>query len=181
MKMYRTILGCIVLLASARAAIAAEPQLVFLVRHAEKSTATSVAMPGSPPTAASMTSAADDPVLSAEGHERAARLAAVLRSASIRNVFSTEFLRTRQTAAPTAQAGHLEVVTVPARETDALLAQVRQAKGNVLIVGHSNSVPELLKRLGIKDDVSIPDAEYDNLFVVVRPDAGDPILIRLRY
>jgi hypothetical protein len=54
-------------------------------------------------------------------------------------------------------------------------------RGNVLIVGHANTVPDLLKGLGIKDDITIADAEFDNLFVVVRPEAGEPTLIRLRY
>jgi hypothetical protein len=51
----------------------------------------------------------------------------------------------------------------------------------VLVVGHSNTVPDLLKRLGVKTAVSIGDAEYDNLFVVVRAATGEPTLIRLRY
>lgn len=112
---------------------------------------------------------------------RAARLEAMLRSADIVQVFATEFQRTRQTAAPTAAARSLEVLVVPAKEADALVAQIRQAKGNVLVIGHSNTVPDLLKRLGIKDDISIGDSEYDNLFVVVRPAAGESTLVRLRY
>jgi broad specificity phosphatase PhoE len=128
-----------------------------------------------------MTAAPDDPPLSAAGHERAARLAAMLRSADIRNIFSTEYVRTRQTAAPIAEALRLEIVAISGRDPDALLAKVRQVRGNVLIVGHANTVPDLLKGLDIKDDITIADAEFDNLFVVVRPEAGEPTLIRLRY
>ena len=62
-----------------------------------------------------------------------------------------------------------------------LVARVRQVKGNVLIVGHSNTLPDLLKKLGVKDVVNIADDEYDNLFIVVRPATGGPTLIRLRY
>lgn len=153
---------------------AASDQVIFLVRHAEKA-----ATPAAPP--ATKTMMADDPPLSAAGQARAAHLAALLASADVRRIFTTEFLRTRQTAAPMAQARHLEIVAVPAKDPEQLLAQVRQVKGNVLIVGHSNTVPDLLKRLGIKDDITIVDPEYDNLFVVVRPDAGEPTLIRLRY
>jgi hypothetical protein len=67
------------------------------------------------------------------------------------------------------------------KDPDPLVEQVRRLKGNVLIVGHSNTVPELLKKLGIKDAITIADTEYDNLFVVVRPDVGEPTLISLRY
>jgi phosphohistidine phosphatase SixA len=171
-------LACAVLLTvSGSVASAAEAQLVFLVRHAEK--AISVPVPGA--AAGAMTAASDDPPLSVSGHERAARLAAMLRSANIRNIFTSEFVRTRQTAAPIAQVRHLEIVAIPAKDLDALLEGIRQAKGNVLVVGHSNSVPDVLKRLGIKDDVTIADSEYDNLFIVVRPETGGPSLIRLRY
>jgi hypothetical protein len=75
----------------------------------------------------------------------------------------------------------VEAVTSAAREPDALVRQVKNANGNVLIVGHSNTVPELLTRLGVKDAIAIADNEYDNLFIVVRPAGGEPTLIRLRY
>ena len=49
----------------------------------------------------------------------------------------------------------------------------------MLIVGHSNTVPDVLKRLGVQGDIAIGDMEFDNLFVVVRPAAGEPTLVRL--
>jgi hypothetical protein len=70
---------------------------------------------------------------------------------------------------------------VSAKDAAALSRQVRAAPGNVLVIGHSNTVPELLKQLGVKTPITIADNEYDNLFVIVRPDAGEPTLIRLRY
>jgi phosphohistidine phosphatase SixA len=173
MKALRLMLAC-ALLTIAGTAAAAEPQIIFLVRHAERATSAPAA-----PTA--MTAAPDDPPLSAAGHDRAARLAVMLSAANIRYIYATEFLRTQQTAAPTAQARHLQTVSLPANNSDAIVTQVRQLKGNVLIVGHSNTVPGLLKGLGIKDDITIADSEYDNLFIVVRPEAGEPTLIRLKY
>jgi broad specificity phosphatase PhoE len=122
-----------------------------------------------------------DPPLSAAGHERAARLAAMLRPAGIKQIWTTEFLRTKQTAAPAAEALNVMSAAVSSRDMDALILRVTAAKENVLIVGHSNTVPDILKRLGIKDTITIADSEHDNLFIVVRPAAGDPILIRLRY
>jgi hypothetical protein len=64
---------------------------------------------------------------------------------------------------------------------DGLILRVTAAKANVLVVGHSNTVPDILKRLGIKETITIADTEYDNLFIVVRPAAGDPTLIRMRF
>jgi broad specificity phosphatase PhoE len=176
MRSIRILLASLVLLQLPVAASAAEPQQIFIVRHAEKSAA-----PAPPAAAGAMTAPGDDPPLSPAGTERAARLAVMLRSAGIRHVFSTEFVRTRQTAAPAAAALHLQPVAIPAKDMDVLVSRLDQAKGNVLVVGHSNSVATLLKRLGIQDDITIPDSEYDNLFIVVKPAAGAPTLVRLRY
>ena len=159
---------------AASAAPAAAQQSIFVVRHAERADA-------GPAGAAAMTAPSTDPPLSAAGHERAARLATMLRSAEIKQIFTTEFLRTRQTAAPTAEALKLDVAPVSSRDMNALIARVTAAQANVLVVGHSNTVPDILKRLGIKDAVTIADSEHDNLFIVFRPATGDPTLIRLRY
>jgi broad specificity phosphatase PhoE len=155
------------------AAAAAADQVIFLVRHAERADA-----PAGPPPAGMM---ANDPPLSPTGNERAARLAALLASAEVKHIFTTEYLRTRQTAAPLADKTKVKAVMSAARDPDPLIEQVRKVSGNVLIVGHSNTVPDLLKRLGVKAPVSIAETEYDNLFVVVRRAVGEPTLIRLRY
>lgn len=156
------------------ATTAAQQHVVYVVRHAERADS-------APATAQTMIAPANDPPLSEAGHARAARLAAMLRSAAIRQIVATEFQRTRQTAEPLAKALKLEISTTPARDPDALLARIRDAKGNLLIVGHSNTVPEVLKRLGVTDAITIAESEYDNLFIVTRPATGEPILIRLRF
>jgi phosphohistidine phosphatase SixA len=153
---------------------AASDQVIFLVRHAEKA-----ATPSAQPVPKTMM--ADDPPLSAAGQARAAKLAALLASADVRYIFTTEFLRTRQTAAPLAEKLKLKPVMSASKDPDPLVAQVRRLKGNVLIVGHSNTVPELLKKLGVKGEVTIGEDEYDSLFIVTRPPTGEPTLIRLRY
>ena len=154
------------------AAATAADQVIFLVRHAEKA-ATAAPAPGK--------MMADDPPLSAEGHARATRLAALLASADVKHIFTTEYLRARQTAAALSERTNVPVVMSAANDPDPLVQQVRKAAGNVLIVGHSNTLPDLLKRLGVTQAITIADSEYDNLFVVVRHGAGPPTLIRLRY
>jgi len=162
--------------AVAHAASAADPQAIFIVRHAERA-------PAAPTAGAdtSMTAPASDPPLSEAGRERAAKLATMLRSADIKGIYVTEFQRTRQTAEPLAKALGLEAIVTTGNDVDALMAKLRDAKGHLLVVGHSNTIPDILKRLGVREDVTIPDSEYDNLFVVVRPDGGEPTLIRLRF
>ena len=51
----------------------------------------------------------------------------------------------------------------------------------VLVVGHSDTVPELLRLLGHPEPVTIAPAEYDNLFVAIPDKGGPPTVLRLRY
>ena len=53
--------------------------------------------------------------------------------------------------------------------------------GASLIVGHSNTVPEILKKLGVSEPVHIDDEQFGDLFVVVRGDPGDVTLVKLKY
>ena len=140
----------------------AEPA-VFLARHAEK------AQSGDP----------KDPDLSEAGRARATALATVLKDAGITAVYATEFKRTQETAEPLARALGLTTVIVPGKDTQALAARLKQAQGNALVVGHSDTVPEILKALGVAAPPSIADADYDNLFVLV---LSQPVqLLRLHY
>jgi broad specificity phosphatase PhoE len=108
-----------------------------------------------------------DPSLSEAGHSRAVALATLLKDARISAIFVTEYKRTQQTAEPLAKALGVTPIVVKANDTAALVAQLKQAANNVLVVGHSNTVPDIIKALGVTTPVSIADTEYDNLFVVV--------------
>jgi broad specificity phosphatase PhoE len=140
-------------------------EAVYLVRHAER------------------VDDAKDSLLSAEGHARAARLAEMLRDAGITHIFVSEYQRTAETAAPLAARLGITPQAVPADDRDALLARVRAAgpKARVLIAGHSDTVPALLKLLGCTQPITIAKAEYDNLFVVLPGEKATPMLLRLRY
>jgi phosphohistidine phosphatase SixA len=140
---------------------------VFVVRHAERADQVAGA------------TAATDPDLSDAGHARAGSLAAMLKDAGVRSIFVTQYKRTQQTAAPLATALGLTPVEVGSRELHQLAGRVRAATGPVLVVGHSNSVPNLLKALGIDTPIEIADDEYDNLFVVTLGEK--PAMARLRY
>ncbi len=134
---------------------------IFIVRHAEKADATK------------------DSDLSEAGRARAEALARMLKDANITAIYTTEFKRTQQTAAPLAKALGITVTTLPAENSAALIAKVRTLNGNSLVVGHGNTIPDLIKALGISEPINIAENDYDNLFVVV-PDEK-PKLIRLHY
>jgi phosphohistidine phosphatase SixA len=158
--------GLIVVASVVSAPMAAAQTTIFLVRHAERADGGGGGM-------------AADPALSAVGRARAQSLAGMLKDTKLTAVFSTELKRTQQTAAPTAQAQHLTVTTVPATKTADLVEKLKAATGAVLVVGHSNTVPEVLTALGITPPVTINDADYDNLFVVIT--GAQPKMVRLRY
>ena len=171
MRMTRVVAAALLIWGLAGVSAAAADQVIFLVRHAERADA------GGQRTGGMM---GNDPPLSAAGQERAKKLAALLASAEVKHIFTTEFTRTQQTAAPLAALTQITPVTSASSNAAQLVDQVRKAAGNVLVVGHSNTVPELLKRLGVTP-VTIGDNDYDNLFIVVRPSTGEATLVRLRY
>lgn len=151
--MKRTILTLALLLASAAAAAA--QSTVFVVRHAERADG-----------GATNTMMGNDPDLSDAGRARAQALAGVLRDAGITAIFTTEFKRTQQTAAPLAKALGISATTVSSKDMASLVEKIKGASGNVLVVGHSNTVPDVVKALGVPTPVTVADADYDNLFVV---------------
>ena len=136
--------------------------VVFIVRHAEKAS-----------------TGGNDPDLSVQGQKRADALAQILKDSKITSVFVTEFKRTQETAAPTASAAHVNPTVLSANDINALVQKLRALNGNALVVGHGNTIPDLLKALGITTAVSIPEDDYTEIFVVL---AGDPPqLFRLHY
>jgi len=151
------------------AATAAAQQTVFVVRHAERADTAA----GAAPTMAA------DPELSDAGRARAASLAAALEDAEVVAIFATEFKRTQATAAPLAKALGLQVTTISSKEPAKLIQAVKSAGGNVLVVGHSNTVPAIVKDLGVAAAITVGDAEYDNLFVVTL--GATPSVLRLHY
>ncbi len=143
----------------------AKPPTVFLVRHAERA-----AISGHVPS---------DTGLSPAGRERARSLAETLRDAGIAVIFTSEYKRTQETAAPLAQALGVRPEVVPADDLRSLVAKIRAAPGNVLVVGHSNTLPQVLNALGVHVRVKVAESDYDNLFLVVHePEAR---LVRLHY
>jgi broad specificity phosphatase PhoE len=161
------------------AALAAVPapagaqKLVFLVRHAERADG------GAGVGAAMAGGGAPDPLLSPAGEARAKRLAAMLADSGIKVIYATEFKRTQDTGRPLATRLGIQVRQNPSLMHDALAARLKSEHANdvVLVIGHSNTLPPLIKALG-GPDVHIPDQDYDSLFVFV---PATRVVTRLRY
>lgn len=140
----------------------AEPSAIYIVRHAEKA----------------LDSA--DPDLTAAGRQRALNLAAMLRKAGITHVFSTPTARTRQTAEPVAADSHVTPAAYDPRKPQALVEQVHALDGAVLVVGHSNTVPDLVRLFGgAESDKEIPDSEYSRVYQLTPAPDGKVRTIRL--
>ncbi|QYK48614.1 MAG: histidine phosphatase family protein [Phycisphaeraceae bacterium] len=144
--------------------------MVYLVRHAEKE------------------SEGADPGLTEAGLARAGALAVALLGEPIDAVYVTQFTRTQLTAKPLAdRAGVRQTVIEAGRDIAAHASEVaaavrRGTRGRaVLIAGHSNTIPEIVRALGVNDAIVIDDSQYGDLFVVeLRPD-GARLVDRRRF
>ncbi len=158
------VLFCLAALFLARSALAESP-IIFLVRHAERS-----AISGRVPS---------DTGLSEVGRARAQALAQELKDAKLTAIFTSEYKRTQQTAAPLAEALGIRPEVVAAGDLRSLRAKLKAARGNALVVGHSNTLPQIINALGVSGRVAIAESDYDNLFLVL-PDPK-PRLIHLHF
>lgn len=147
------------------------PTTIIVVRHAE-----------------ALADAGRDPALSEVGLNRGRALADAVGSADIRAILVTQYQRTRQTAEVTAADTGAPIVVMAAdRDLDAhvnaVVARVfaEYAGRTVLIVGHSNTVPEIVKGFSGVDVGEIAHDSYDNLFIVTAGSAGKGSLVRARY
>ncbi|MEP6675773.1 MAG: phosphoglycerate mutase family protein [Ferruginibacter sp.] len=122
----------------------------YIVRHAEKA------------------QVAGDPPLSEAGKQRAEKLKEILKGKKIKYIFSTNTIRTLSTAKPLSDAIGIKTVIYDPRKDSVLIAQLKTLKKNVLIVGHSNTIDDIVNKLcnAKKIPADIDDAVYDNLFIV---------------
>ncbi|MGI2853897.1 histidine phosphatase family protein [Shewanella algae] len=141
-------------------------QTIFLVRHAEKAQGS-------------------DPGLTAADKTRAEALAAALRDTQLQRLMSSEFRRTQETLAPIATAKQLRIEVFPAKggleaHINAIADAVKASQGNVLLAGHSNTVPALIKALG-GPLVSLNEQQYDQLFIFTLGEQGPTGLVTTHF
>ena len=129
---------------------------IYLVRHAEK------------------TVEQDDPDLTEAGLARAELLAELLGDEPIRAVWSTDYRRTQMTAVPLAARLGLDVRSYDAADLGAFAAQLLEEGETAVIVGHSNTTPQLSVELGGEPGEPIVEAtEYDRLYVLTISGEGE--------
>lgn len=137
-----------------------ESAVVYLVRHAEKTQDT------------------EDPGLTPYGKERAAALADILVDRGVDRILSSDFRRTRETATPLANRLGVEVELYDAEDLGNLARHLREAEAEtILVVGHSNTTPDLVEALGGDPGPPIEEDEYDRLYRIDLP-SGRTVLER---
>jgi broad specificity phosphatase PhoE len=120
--------------------------------------------------------------LNSDGRKRAEALAHAVGAAHVSVIFSSPYDRTKQTVKPLATQLGLPFPNVPP-VPDFRDAVLESAEGSVfLVVGHSNTVPEMIAALGAMPPVPVLGArEFDNLFVVSVAGPDDASLVHLKY
>lgn len=153
------------------------PKTVFLVRHAEKADAPR-----------------QDPPLNALGSARAQELARMLGDSGIKTIITSQFLRTKNTGEPLAQKLGLTTTPLalamnpanPQQVSEASIAEVvkkinEKPGESVLVIGHSNTVPEVIRMLGGDVVPTIDEKKFDDLFVVTIYGPKKAKVVQLKY
>ena len=151
------VLASLLLTAPASVAAQAESVVVYVVRHAER------ADDGSTSGFMGDTS---DPPLSESGWARARLIAEILDDAGVTHVHSTDYVRTRSTGEPTAEAEGLEIESYDPSNLPVFASRLRTMPGRHLVLGHSNTTPQLVEALGGDPGTEIDAMEYDRFYIV---------------
>ncbi|NNE56646.1 MAG: histidine phosphatase family protein [Hellea sp.] len=134
-----------------------DAQTIYLVRHAEKTKE-------------------DNPGLTEAGKARAEALADRLEDKNITHIHSTKYRRTLATAQPLSERLGIEVALYDPRNLEGFSIDLKDiGSGNHLVVGHSNTTPELTSMLTWDDVEAMPETEYDRLLTVYLDEKGDTI------
>ena len=154
-----------------------KPQTVFLIRHAEKEN-----------------EPRQDPPLKPEGVARSQELARLLAATGIKTVITSQFTRTKKTAEPLATKLGVTATVISLKSnpsnprliaeesTREVVNKILERSGeNALVVGHSNSIPDVIKMLGGDVVPTIDEQKFNDLFVVTVYAKGKAKVAHLKY
>ena len=148
----KTLLPVVFILLSFQCAAADELFSLYFVRHAEKDLSDGET---------------HDPPLNECGVLRAERLVSLFRDIDLQAIYSTDFIRTRSTAGPTAESKKLPVRIYDPYELGQFVEELRARKQDTLVVGHSQTTSVLAGNMTGTELEEIDEAEYDRLYLVV--------------
>ncbi len=105
-----------------------------------------------------------DPALSDEGRANARRLIGFFAADAPRAIYVSTTRRARETAAPLAAKLRVKMRRYDPADTPGLIARVRAERGPVLIVGHSNTVPEIVEKLGGERPAPLAESDFGDVW-----------------
>jgi phosphohistidine phosphatase SixA len=128
------------------------------------------------------------------GNVRSQELARILGKAGVKAIYTSQYLRARQTAEPLAKQFGITSEVVEVRMNPSNPREIsKQSYEDVakkiydhageaaLVVGHSNTVPEMIKALGGDMVPAIDEKDYDDLFIVTIYARGKAKVTQLKY
>lgn len=133
--------------------VSAAPEIIFLFRHSEKLTGS-------------------DPHLSEAGNNRAKQLLNLFSEEKPNAVYSTAYNRTIETATPLAEHFGLPIKTYDPLDLAEFKQTVMAENGVVVIVGHSNTTPELAALIAQVVVEKMPETEFDRYFILQKSAQG---------
>jgi broad specificity phosphatase PhoE len=141
------------------------PRTIVLVRHGERITPNG------------------DVALSEKGRERAKALAYAIADLNPHAIYTSQMIRTIETAAPAAEAARIRSELVPVEKTDVLVEKLKQLPpgSSALVVNHSGTIPTIVEKLGAGKIPPVREDEFDRLVIVTIPATGTPSVVTLRY
>ncbi|TRY13280.1 phosphoglycerate mutase family protein [Shewanella hanedai] len=144
-------------------------KILIFVRHAEK-----------------QLDQGKDPSLTPAGQRRATQLAIALKDMPFTALYATPFKRTKETLEPISKNKEITVQVVDVKggmseHISRSVEKIKAEKGNVLVVGHSNTIPLLIKAIGGMEIDAIAENDYDNLYLLTLPAKGSVGLIHTKY
>ena len=150
---------------------------VFLIRHAEKAEAPK-----------------EDPPLDEKGKLRSQELARMLAGAGVKAIYTSQYLRTKQTGEALAKQLGLTITTIPLRMSPSnprevseqsiaeITARIYERAGDAaLVIGHSNTIPEVIRKLGGDIVPIIDEKKFDDLFIVTIYGKGKAKVVQMKY
>ncbi|MBD0370742.1 MAG: histidine phosphatase family protein [Pyrinomonadaceae bacterium] len=150
---------------------------VILVRHAERADAPR-----------------EDPPLTEAGVARSQKLAALLAGAGVKAIYTSQYSRTKQTAEPLAKQLGLTITPVtlqskqsnPREVSEQSIRQIvdkimERAGETALVIGHVNSVPDVIRMLGGDVVPTMDEKRFDDLFIVTVYAKGKAKVLQLKY
>ena len=149
MKIFKSIL-LLITLSCLGHDIANADSTIYLVRHAEK-----------------QNDGTDDPHLTKRGHKRAEYLAQQLSFANITKIYSSNYHRTIETAKPLADLLGVSIELYDPKKLNEFVKSLNTLTGNILVVRHSNTTPNLTALLSGNTIDEMDESEYENLYQVV--------------